>query len=605
MATIEYSDDDGSSWTEIDYHGFTIERGNGLNSLAPECTILTSKDCPVSVDDLVRVKINSSRVFEGFANGNGVVQLDGSKRLVVRGYGFDVMEGRVSLDLSSTSPENVLTQAVSGTDYSISTSTSTGITLDYSCDNKKRKNVFSDMVERTGYIFRITPDKTIHFEDRGDQGSWQSLSVGTDNVVVNEWDEADADTIINKVIVNGTGEGKVSSTATDYSFTSREHSKEYNFSYITTEDEASAMADQLLQPSPLSKAKIIVAESGFSPSIYDDLVNYTITLTDSSKSISSEVLDVEKQIVMEGRVELHLGEGSSFSIHDYNRDVKSSQEKNEAGADATSENADTIVYSDTTAPPHKEGRLWFDENLYKLKRSTLGSWIVVGDETVNHLDEATFISSTAPSHKNGRLWYDTSVDKFKRSDGSSWSTVGDETAIHETFSTEGDIDVLQTTNAPDEAGADHTSWHNCQNPGDFTANNKDLWHSGESHKATAHHPNHLKGSSDDFDFEDTDVWRSNTSGQDQWIWISCHGKCGTEEKLQSDIKLRDEYNNEKSVLSQSNGHHTGGSPGILYVSNVHSFIVPAGWDYKIDVGGNATYYAYSTTGRINLKTQGD
>lgn len=79
------------------------------------------------------------------------------------------------------------------------------------------------------------------------------------------------------------------------------------------------------------------------------------------------------------------------------------------------------------------------------------------DVTSEHASDVIYYGSSAPGHKAGRLWYDTSVNKFKRSDGSSWNTVGDETALHETFSSESDIDVLLTTNAPAEAGADTTA----------------------------------------------------------------------------------------------------------------------------------------------------
>ena len=343
-STIEYSTDGGTSWTAIDYTDFSIERGNGKNLLAPNAVIDTHKDVSISTDDLVRIKIDSTRRFEGYANGPGVVQLQGQKRIEVRGYGYDIMEEKITLNLTGTSPENVLSEAISGTDYTLTTTTSTGITLDYSCDDKKRKNVFQDMVDRTGYIFRVEPDKTIYFEDLEDGGSWQTLSTSSDKVAVREWNSADPDTIKNKVIVNGTGEStNVKETATDFTYTDVERSAEYNFKYISTSTEAQNMADQLLEPSPLAKAKIIVGESGYTPDIYSDLVNSTIDLSDSSKGISNEVLVVEKQKVKDGRIELELGEGSSFSIHEVNLQNKSDGEKNDSSADATAEQpADTL-----------------------------------------------------------------------------------------------------------------------------------------------------------------------------------------------------------------------------------------------------------------------
>ncbi len=52
------------------------------------------------------------------------------------------------------------------------------------------------------------------------------------------------------------------------------------------------------------------------------------------------------------------------------------------------------------------------------------------DVTADHPDSVVFTGSTAPSHKAGKVWFDTSVNEFKRSDGSSWTIVSDITSNH-------------------------------------------------------------------------------------------------------------------------------------------------------------------------------
>ncbi len=153
--------------------------------------------------------------------------------------------------------------------------------------------------------------------------------------------------------------------------------------------------------------------------------------------------------------------------------------------------ADKIIYKGSDPPSSPaEGDLWYDTGTAEFKRYDSGtsSWEKVSDitqswetfsdetdidvllttnapaesgadETIRHSDDIIYRGSTAPSHQDGRLWYDTGADKFKESRGGSWYVVGDETALHETFSTEGDIDVLQTTNSPNEANADNTGNH--------------------------------------------------------------------------------------------------------------------------------------------------
>ena len=79
------------------------------------------------------------------------------------------------------------------------------------------------------------------------------------------------------------------------------------------------------------------------------------------------------------------------------------------------------------------------------------------DATADHASDIIYEGSNKPSHKKGRLWFDTDTSEFYRSDGSNWNKVSDITSIWETFSTESDIDVLDTTNAPAESGADETA----------------------------------------------------------------------------------------------------------------------------------------------------
>jgi hypothetical protein len=134
----------------------------------------------------------------------------------------------------------------------------------------------------------------------------------------------------------------------------------------------------------------------------------------------------------------------------------------EDNADVTADHLTEVVYRQSTAPSHAEGRLWIDTDNLNVYRSNGTSWDQIGsldalllnnapaesnaDATNNHPDSVIFYQSGAPSHKVGRFWVDTDNGDFFRSNGSSWDKIGS-------------IDALNLTNGPAESNADVTANH--------------------------------------------------------------------------------------------------------------------------------------------------
>ena len=120
---------------------------------------------------------------------------------------------------------------------------------------------------------------------------------------------------------------------------------------------------------------------------------------------------------------------------------------NAAGELAELNNSEIVFFQDI-APSHKDGRLWVETDTGDVFRSDGTNWIFIAsqnalnlsnapneagaDNTLDHANDIVVFSTNAPPHKDGRLWFDSnaSVEKLKRSNGFSWSVVGDETFLH-------------------------------------------------------------------------------------------------------------------------------------------------------------------------------
>jgi len=218
-----------SSWEEFDARLKKLEYPNGIISLAPILEFEANRDCPVETYDKVRVRKGTSGdiSFEGRSNSSGSIDSSGQKSYTCRDDFYDVIAKEVSLNLLSTTPSEVLSEALSDTDYTVDSSNATSYSIDnYECKDRKINRVLTDIVSRGEYIFRVGTDNTVTLEDkgiRGKQGIWSwsftnsdqegntgypRLSWETDDVDcqsdsagIQEWEEDNIDTIINKVNV--------------------------------------------------------------------------------------------------------------------------------------------------------------------------------------------------------------------------------------------------------------------------------------------------------------------------------------------------------------------------------------------------------------------
>lgn len=444
---------DGTNWVEINTNGFRLVRGNGNNKLGPELEFSTPRDSSITANDQVRLKIDGVVEFRGYSKNSGKFGLSGAKDYVIRGRGYEVLDTELTLDLSSISPEDILSNHVlDGTSYTLSTSTATGITIDsYKCSNRTRKSIIRDLLDRTSYLLRIdSVNQVFYFEDKGDRGNYGSFDAQNDSCNVVKWTEDDLDTVINKAIVYGTQEGSYKATASDSTSISTygEQKIEVNYRYIGSTTEAQNIANQLLVPDPLDNGRVRAANEKFDGS---DLVNYEIDVIDTSKNISSTVV-VEKQIVKPGQMDLFVGQGEDFSLKNYNRQNKSREDKNYPGADLTIENADNINHIGTSAPSDpKIGWLWIDTSVTpnELKRYNGTSWDIIAtvhadwsnvvddgnkpeddaDVTQDHAND--IIWDGEPSNpQDGWVYYDSGSGRFFRYDGGTgtWDIVSDITA---------------------------------------------------------------------------------------------------------------------------------------------------------------------------------
>jgi len=472
MATIEYSTDDGSTWTEVSYQKFWIENGNGRNTLSNKAKIWVDRGINITANDLIRIKIDGVNRFEGITINNGKFNANSKKIYDVRGYGYEFMDEEVSLNLSSTSPENILSNILPS-EYTLNTSTATGITIDSYNVSKRKKNILRDVLDRTGYIIRFESDKNVYFEPISDRGSLATFDAQNNNVAVMRWEENSVDTVINKVKVFGTNENrKVEGSAEDSTSITNygERSQTYNFNYIASSSEANNIASSLLKPNPRDKGKIRGAKDRY---YSDNIVNYELDLIDSSKNISSTVT-VIKQRIYDGYIELQVGLGEDFNVDEYNRNSRSNKEKSESGGqwsdiyddgnkpvDNATENK---TFYQSTAPSgagESAGDIWIDSDTGTPYVYEDGSWNRTVWEDVSSDPDAPennatknelIRQSTEPdpgSYEDGDMWVDSDNGNPYIHDGDDWQRT-----TWELISTD--------SNAPDDNA-------------DVTSDNKGVW----------------------------------------------------------------------------------------------------------------------------------
>jgi len=196
--------------TDLHYNTYEIvaHTGDTIDTLKVN---LPPTDTISALDNIV-VKSSGVEIWGGFAKDKGTWKANGTKEIEVLGYGSDILNNRVTLDLTGKSPEYILGQAISGTDYVIETPVASGITIEHYTVSDTIRTVFAEMMARTGWVIRFTPEKDgsgnrkIYFESPGYLSSGYSYNSATDNIKINEWREEIIETVRNHVKVLGQGE---------------------------------------------------------------------------------------------------------------------------------------------------------------------------------------------------------------------------------------------------------------------------------------------------------------------------------------------------------------------------------------------------------------
>jgi len=191
-----------------------------------ELTLDVAYNQSVDAMDEIQIKEDDEVIFGGYAFNGGTYQSDGMKTIKVNGYGQEIMQQRISIDLENTSPEEVISEALSGTDYTFRYAEATGIAIDHYSIFDTIGKCIREMIDRTGWTVRITPSKEIWLEPFGYRNTGYSYIVGTDGVEIVSWEKDRTVNIENRIRVIGQSpvkgltidkwrKGTVSGTATN------------------------------------------------------------------------------------------------------------------------------------------------------------------------------------------------------------------------------------------------------------------------------------------------------------------------------------------------------------------------------------------------------
>jgi hypothetical protein len=340
MTTIEVRPP-GGSYSEIDYGEFQIEHGTSDTLLAPTARVDSIRGAGADVGDDLRITAaDGTTQFEGSIEATPIEAGQGaaSLRLEAKHAAYRLFDEEITFtEGTPTDDEAVLSAALSAAteggqftlDYA---GTPTSLANAYDVERRPVKRVFRDMVEKTGRVWWIGVDNTIHVEPRGFRGVVATVDTATDDAAVSSYDPADVDTVLNDVTVTGTGDVAVSASATDQNSidTYGPRSESPNYEFITSQSEAQELADALLQPVPLPSA-----EAALTRSVADTrlpLVNYELDITDAQGTTLDDTLEIQSQTVLEGYATVELGEGAGVNIAKYNRRQKSADDKTAPGA---------------------------------------------------------------------------------------------------------------------------------------------------------------------------------------------------------------------------------------------------------------------------------
>ncbi len=304
------------SWEEKDYNHFEIHRGNGRNIKSPTAKIKINPKISIERNDRVRLLYQGKEKFRGYAPSNGRIDEEGYKNYELRGRGYKILQQEVSVSLTSTNPANILEECFKDTNWEVDVE-STGITIDSYDVISKRKKIVQEMLDRSGYVFRVdTVNQIFYFEsyDRGENIQQLLSSLQGDQFYIKEWEEDQMDTIVNEVTVKSP-DGTYSSTAFGSSNLGYNRSKTYYVDYINSNSEASELALARLNTEPDSYGDVVVGGARYDPK---DWINAPFRVLEQSRNIN-KILVCNKMVIYEDYMELKLGKSEYWGIQEARR----------------------------------------------------------------------------------------------------------------------------------------------------------------------------------------------------------------------------------------------------------------------------------------------
>lgn len=319
-----------SSWS------ITRNRGNSFDSA-------TFNISPVYLDyktgDEIQLynSTTSTTIWSGFIQHRGRIGSDGLVTIEAQGLGSDISYKKVTLDLTSKSPEYILTQALSqvadtkGRTYTLSTPIASGIVIaNYSIDDTFGR-IVGEMIDRTGYTLRWTPDYTVYFEPAGNSSSGSSINSSSIGTIFEEWIQDNPESLVNRVNVDG--EGYVDSEWENYSgdYTDNasvamygEHYLHVKVDYLSSDEEAGDLAEMLIRVDPSPGGSVTLP---FSHLTWADVCNKTITIVDELRQINGTYTVYSQTINSDGTTRLTVGKDPET------RWIDRARERNAIGAE--------------------------------------------------------------------------------------------------------------------------------------------------------------------------------------------------------------------------------------------------------------------------------
>jgi len=330
---VQVSDDGGDSWRDLDYTDFEITLGLHERQRVPEATVTTRTQQDITPGQPFRIQINGETRFRGETKSSGTVGRNGNVRLSAQ-HRFASLIGE-SVDItdiitdSDIIMEAALDDSSRGGEFTLQYEADF-ISLDeYEVENRDVGDVFADVMDRTGHVYWVEPsENTIRVQTRGGRGTWQTLVASEDGISIESYDDGSIETVVNDVTVTPTrGEADVTGEATDQDSIDEygRRAESYNIAYAAEQDEADAVAESLLQPTPLAEGDIAIPQTV--GDVDEPLVNFTLDVTDASKGIDVTDLIIEQQVIEQGRATVEGGEGRAQSIEDSNRKQRSDRDK--------------------------------------------------------------------------------------------------------------------------------------------------------------------------------------------------------------------------------------------------------------------------------------